>query len=226
LPLEKGGWIVSSGLATGAQGGKSGRVTGTAKLLEIPIERVIPDFDQVVPADLRKRIRTPLKDILKDLEGADKQKGGLALELLALRMILDLHLEPRGFRLRSRDTAHAEVDVTAEGRHLLFTRWVFQCKRVAPGVKVGLSEVAKEVGIAIYTRAHVIAMVTTSDFSADAYEYAKEITKATHLQFLFVPGTVVREYLREGSATWLQYVLEKAELAMVEKRSQVRWKLA
>jgi hypothetical protein len=217
-PLESGGWLTTVGLARGPQGGKSGKVAGTSRLTSIPAGKILPDFDQVVPSDLRSRIRTPLTDILKDLDGSDKHKGGLALELLVLRMILDLRLEPRGFRLRSRDTAFAEVDVTAEGRHLLFSRWTFQCKKVTE--RVGLSDVAKEVGIAIYTRAHVIAMVTTSDFSHDAYEYAKEITKLTHLQFLFFPGSTVRRYLREGSAFLVQYVLDSANLAMIEKRAQ------
>lgn len=220
-PLERDGWLTTVGLAQGPQGGKSGKVAGTEKLLSIPLEKVIPDFDQLVPADLRRRIRTPLKEILNDLDGSDDHKGGLALELLALRMILDLRLEPRGFRLRSRDTAFAEVDVTAEGRHLLFSRWVFQCKRVKG--KVGLSEVAKEVGIAVYTRAHVVVMISTSDFSEDAYQFARQIARITPLQFLFLPGHVVREYLLEGPNFLRQHVLANAGTAMVEKRNQASW---
>jgi hypothetical protein len=220
-PLEKAGWLSTVGLAKGPQGGKSGQIAGTAKLLSIPLEKFVPDFNQLVPSDLRRRIRTPLADILTDLEGSDDHQGGLALELLALRMILDLRLEPRGFRLRSRDTAHAEVDVTAEGRDLLFNRWVFQCKRVKS--KVGLSEVAKEVGIAVFTRAHVIAMVTTSDFSNDAYEFARQISRTTSLQFLFLPGTVIKRYLLDGPAYLRQYVIDNARTAMVEKQNQVSW---
>jgi hypothetical protein len=218
-PLVEGGWIIVNNLALGRQGGKSGRVSGTAKLLGIPLDRIVPDFSQVVPADLRKKIRTPLIQILKDLD-SNSHVGGIALELLALRMILDLRLEPRNFRLRSRDTAYAEVDVTAEGSHLLFSRWVFQCKRIKTTAKVGVSDVAKEVGIAVYTKAHVIAMVATTDFTADAYEYAREITKATHLQFLFLPKKAVERYLKEGQGFLLHYVMENAGKVMAEKRTQ------
>jgi hypothetical protein len=221
IPLEKGGWLSTTGLAAGPQGGKSGKIIGTDKLVSIPLDKFIPDFAQLVPADLRKRIRTPLTQILDDLNGADDHKGGLALELLALRMILDLRLEPRGFRLRSKDTAYAEVDVTAEAKNLLFSRWVFQCKRVKS--RVGLSEVAKEVGIAVYTRAHVVVMVTTSSFSEDAYQFARQISRFTPLQFLFLPGTIVRRYLSEGPAFLREHVLNTAGTAMVEKRGQASW---
>lgn len=221
IPLEKGGWLSTTGLATGPQGGKSGRIIGTGKLISIPVDKFVPDFEQLVPGDLRKRIRTPLSEILEDLDGADDHKGGLALELLALRMILDLRLEPRGFRLRSKDTAYAEVDVTAEGKNLLFSRWVFQCKRVRG--RVGLSEVAKEVGIAVYTRAHVIVMVATSSFSDDAYQFARQISRITSMQFLFLPGVIVRRYLSEGATFLREYVLGSAGTAMVEKRGQDSW---
>ncbi len=221
MPLEAGGWITVSDLAPGRQGGKSGRVLGTPKLLGIPEDQVITDFSSTVPSDLRARIRTPLAAILKDLESkARTHVAGIALELLALKMILDLGLEPRHFRLRSRESAFAEVDVTAEGRHLLFSRWSFQCKNIGKNTKVGLSDVAKEVGIAVYTKAHVVVMVTTSDFSADAYDYAREVTKATHLQFLFIPGTVVRKYVRDGAGALRAFVLENASDVMAQKRFQ------
>lgn len=219
-PLTAAGWIDVTGLAGGSQGGKSGNISGTAKLLGIPVERVIPDFDVVVPADLRKRIDTPLADIKRDLFGTDTYLGGLALELLSLRMVLDLGLDPRDFRLRSAKSAHAEVDLVAEGCHLMFSRWTFQCKRYEQGSKVGLSEVAKEVGIALYVKAHVVVMVTTSAFSADARKYADVISEATPLQFLFIDGKAVETYLTEGKAALLEHARRNAGAVMAQKRKQ------
>jgi hypothetical protein len=162
-----------------------------------------------------------LHQILEWLGATDKHKRGLALELLALRMILDLRLEPRAFRLLSKETGFAEVDVSAEGAHLVFSRWTFQCKnRPETKAKVGVSEVAKEVGIAVYMKAHVVAMVTTSGFTPKAYEYAREVSQATHLQFVFVSGDVVRRYLRNGAAALTRYVMDSAKAVMMEKRSQ------
>jgi hypothetical protein len=218
IPLEELGWILVTGKASGKHGGKSGDVIGTAKLLGIPVERFIPDFDQVILHRIRKLLPTPLEKIRDDLFGSDKHRGGVALELLALRMILDLGLNPRHIRLRSADTGHAEVDLTAEGHHLLFSRWTFQCKRVSS--KVGLGDVAKEVGIAMVTRSQVIAMVTTSDFSKEAYKYAAEITNATHLQFLFITGSVVRAYLKHGKSPLYEFVENNAKQVMLMKRGQ------
>ena len=133
-------------------------------------------------------------------------------------MILDIGLEPRAFRLRSRATAYAEVDLTAEGKNLLFSRWNFQCKCVRG--RVSLGDVAKEVGLAIYSKAHVVAVVTTSDFTSEAIAYAREITSATHLQFLLVNGAVVRSYLDKGAGALLDHVAANAASVMAQKRGQ------
>lgn len=221
-PLEKGGWLETTGLATGVHGGRSGNIQGTKKLLDIPIEEVIPDFQQVIPSELRSKLQTPLDELSVDLFGTDTHKAGLALELLALRMIIDLGLDPRHFRLRSAETAHAEVDLIAEGAHLLFSRWTFQCKRYGrdTNTKLGLSDVAKEVGIAVFSKAHVIVMVTTTDFSRDAIAYANEVTRATHLQFVFVNGSVVDEYLKEGKDALWHHFKGNAIEVMTMKREQ------
>jgi len=197
-PLVDSGWIeVPNGVTSTGRGGKSGPIRPSAKLIGIPIDAILPDFDQIVPADLRAKIDLSRSEVRRLLESRQTYDRGLGLELLALKMILDIGLEPRVFRLRSRDTAHAEVDLTAEGKNLLFSRWNFQCKCITG--RVSLGDVAKEVGLAIYSKAHVVAVVTTSDFSSEAFAYAREITQATHLQFLLVNGTVVRNYLDKGA---------------------------
>lgn len=217
-PLADAGWLVVLSAASSGRGGKSGTILPSEKLMSIPIEAVLPDFDQVVPADLRAKIDLPAAEVKRLLASSQTYDRGLGLELLALRMILDIGLEPRAFRLRSRDTAYAEVDLTAEGKNLLFSRWNFQCKCVAG--RVGLGDVAKEVGLAIYSKAHVVAVVTTSDFSSEAIAYAREITQATHLQFLLVNGAIVRSYLDKGPGVLLDHVSANAARVMAQKRSQ------
>lgn len=191
-------------------------------MLALPVDLAVPDFEAVVPADLRKKIDTPLENIRRDLVSENTHVAGLALELLSLRMVLDLGLDPRHFRLRSRDSAHAEVDLVAEGSHLHFSRWTFQCKRcgTGTGTKVGLSDVAKEVGIALYVKAHVIVMVTTTGFTADARKYADAISVASPLQFLFVDGNVIEKYLTVGRPALLEHARRNASAVMQQKRSQ------
>src|SRR4030095_6387868 len=127
---------------------------------------------------------------------------------------------PRKFRELSSDTAFAEVDVSAEGAHLLFSRWTFQCKNLPKKTRVGVGDVAKEVGVAIYMRAHVVAMVTTSDFTPKAYDYAHEVTRGTQLPFVFISRGIVRKSLRGGPAVLWQHVTDNARTVMMEKRSQ------
>jgi hypothetical protein len=220
-PLAAAGWIDVAGLAKGPQGGKSGMITGSPKLLAIPVQRFVPDFDAAVPADLKAKLLTPPEKIRADLRGSDTHLGGLALELLALRMVFDLGLDPRHFRLRSAKSAHAEVDLLAEGAHLMFSRWTVQCKRYTSSkTKVQLGDVAKEVGIAVFSRAHVVVMVTTSDFTSSARKYAEEVSLSMPLQFLFIDGKVVDAYLKRGKDTLLEHARANAQRVMKLKRGQ------
>lgn len=219
-PLSAAGWIEISQKTGSGRGGKSGWVSGSKTLLAIPVEKVIANFDTSVPHDLRNKLQTPLHQIKTWLGSSDIHLGGLGLELLSLRIILDLRLQPRDFRQRGRDTAYAEVDVTAEGNHLLFSRWTFQCKRIHESKNVALADVAKEVGIAIYMKAHVIVMVSTGGFSRDALAYAQEISKATHLQFVFLNGDVIQDYLSRGPTALHAFFMQNAQAVMQGKRSQ------
>ena len=217
-PLAEAGWLAVPASTSSGRGGKSGLIAPSAKLLGISIKSILPDFDQVIPSDLRSKIDLPPAEVKRLLASDQTFDRGLGLELLALKMILDIGLEPRAFRKRSRDTAYAEVDLIAEGKNLLFSRWNFQCKCV--GGRVSLGDVAKEVGLAIYSKAHVVAVVTTGDFSSEAVAYAREITQATHLQFLMVSGTVVRSYLDKGPSVLLDHLTANAANVMIQKRSQ------
>src|SRR5262249_3886830 len=139
----------------------SGIVTPTKKLLNPALEIVLDEPEPNIPPDLMQRLQEPLTKIQKDLKSNYKAVKGVALELLALRMAMDLGLTPTGFRVRSTETGGAEVDLTAEGAHLLFSRWTFQCKNIS---RVPLSDLAKEIGMATLLKAHVVVMVATGDF--------------------------------------------------------------
>ncbi|HEY1711082.1 MAG TPA: restriction endonuclease [Rhizomicrobium sp.] len=222
IPLEDAGWIKVEGLGKGKQGGKSGSIVGLQKLLDIPVKQVMPDFDQVIPAELRAKLNLPLAEIEKDLWGTDKHLAGLALELLALRMMIEMGLNPREFRARSADTAHAEVDLIGDRADLLFSRWTFQCKRYGKDsdTKVGLGDAAKEVGIALFCRAHVVVMATTTSFTKDAVNYAREIETLTPLQFVFIDGKVVKDFLQKGRTGLLDFIQANAQKVMQTKRNQ------
>ena len=219
-PVEDGGWVTTSGLTEG-RGAKSGSVSPTEKILRVPIELVLEGFDVAIPSDLRARLKTPREVIANLLESESEYDRGLGFELLTLHMLLDLSLEPKGFRKRSRETAYAEIDLLAEGAHLVFSRWTVQCK-ATPGARVDLSDVAKEVGIALHQKAHVVMVVTSGDFTADAEAYATQVSRDQYFQFLLINGKVVQKYLSDGRNALLKYVIANAEKVMVTKASQRR----
>src|SRR5207244_2867972 len=116
------------------RGGKSGAVSATQKLLELDPTRLAGDVKECVPPDLRASLRAPLEKIYADLSSTSTHEKGIALELLALRIVIDLGLIPKGFRERSAQTSGAEVDLVCEGIHLHFSRWVLQCKNTTSAV--------------------------------------------------------------------------------------------
>jgi hypothetical protein len=218
-PLEKGGWIHPST----ARSGKGGDVTAAEKLLRVPLDEILPHAFGAIPGDIRTQLNRPLVEIKSLLyDESSKYNRGLGLELLALRMLFDLGLEPRGFRLRAKQTTYAEVDLLAEGRALLFSRWVVQCKNYTTNTRVELGDVAKEAGIALHQRAHVVVVITTTDFTPDARKYAGEMTRDTHLQFVLVDGDAVNAYLADGPARLTQFFLDNAAHVMQIKRAQIR----
>ena len=122
-PLEDGGWVERF-VRRGGRGGKSGSIRPTPKLLDLSLDIVSKEPKASIPPDLSGE---PLDKIHKHLASHNKGTKGIALELLALRMVNDLGLTPTGFRFRSSQMGGAEVDLTAEGAHLIFSRWSFQC---------------------------------------------------------------------------------------------------
>jgi hypothetical protein len=216
-PLAEQGWL-NRELKSGGRGGKSGIVAATTKLLELDIQFLVPRFYEGIPSDLRGRLRTPLNVIYEDLKADDTVRKGLALELLSLRLLIDLGLIPVGFRERSKDTGGAEVDVVAEGVHLHFSRWSVQCKNTE--TPVTLASLAKEVGMAVILRGQVVLMVTTGRFARSVEEYARQVAETTNLQVVLVDKNVLRQYRDSGIGALTEYFHERAKEVMQLKRQQ------
>jgi hypothetical protein len=216
-PLEEKGWIERE-VGAGGRGGKSGRLGATEKLLALDLDILPRDEDWGIPAELRPRLNTPLADIQKDLNSTDKHVKGIALELLAVRIAADSGLTPLRFRLRADETGGGEVDLIAEGVHLHFSRWLFQCKNTTT---VPLSDLAKEVGMAVLLRAHVIVMVTTGRFAGSVATYAKELMDTQHFQVILIDKTVLAKYRSGELRALMEFLHTEAEAVMRLKRGQI-----
>ena len=216
-PLHDAGWIDWSGTGPG-RGGKSGTVRAASKLSETNLD-VLPEIEGVgIPPDLRPKLKMPLAQIYADLEAPDTYTKGVALELLATRMSLDLSLQPVRIRERSSITGGAEVDLIAEGAHLHFSRWLVQCKNTRT---VRVDDLAKELGMALLLKAHVIVMVTTGAFAKTVDAFAKELMETTPQQVILVDGQALRSYRDHGRPALLEHFRKTAEQVLRVKRRQV-----
>jgi hypothetical protein len=217
-PLAEEGWLEISPPRSKGRGGKSGHVAATDQLLKIDLDILPKSPELEIPARVRKQLRTPLSTIYTDLSAADKNKKGLALELLAVRMALDLGLRPMGFRLTGKATGGAEVDLVADGAHLHFSRWLFQCKNEK---QVEVSDLAKEVGLAVLLKAHVIVLVTTGRFRRSVPIHAAEIVSQTALQVVLVPASAITKYRDGGTGALTAYFASTAAETMRAKQGQL-----
>lgn len=211
------GWITHT-VAKSGRGGKSGTVAATPKLLEAEVD-LLPGGDGLgIPPDLKARLRTPLDQVYDDLGATDTHAKGIALELLALRIAIDLTLIPTRLRERGITTGGAEVDLVAEAAHLHFSRWLLQCKNTA---KVNVSALAKEVGMAVLLKAHVVVVVTTGTFSSAVITYADELASTSQLQAVLVDGDVLAAYRQGGAAVLRRHFGDVARQTLTAKRNQV-----
>lgn len=217
-PLEADGWITLGDKREG-RGGKSPVVAATDKLMQIPVSVLTSEVEWGLPPDLRKKLNTPLDDIRRDLASSSKHVAGIALELLALRVASDLGLTPIKFRLRATQTGGAEVDLIAEGAHLLFSRWLFQAKNIQGSVD--LAALAKEIGIAVLLRAHVVVLVTTATFRASVKDHADRLAETTNLQVVLVDGKVLAAYALGGPSSIMGFFHTAAAATMRLKKAQV-----
>jgi hypothetical protein len=219
-PLEVKGWIELERGSRG-RGSRSGRVRPTPRLQSEFVQRLLEREGSRIPPELRPGLRLPLAQVLADLRVEDKNIKGHALELLALKLALYLDLFPRHLRLRSAQTGGAEVDLVVEGSRLLFTRWQIQCKNTA---SVHLDDLAKEIGLAVLLRAHVVVLVTTGKIGATVRAHARQVNEATVLQVVLLDGDILQKVAADAarSALVLVEVLnEQASQALQHKRSQL-----
>jgi hypothetical protein len=216
-PLENKGLIKTSGSGPG-RGGKSGTVAATEELLKIELTHLLSEPLGDIPPELRAKLRTPLSEIYTNLISSNTYEKGIALELLALRIIFDLGLIPLRFRERSAETGGAEVDLIAEGEHLHFSRWLFQCKNTAT---VTLSSLAKEVGMAVLLKAHVIVIATTGRFASTVEKYANELAQTTPFQVVLLDGGILSHYRDRELSALQDFFRAKAKQTMRLKRDQI-----
>lgn len=200
--------------STEGRGAKPYEVRRTQKFhveLSDPILVATAERVGLVPIELFKR---PLADILIDLKSEDRYIKGRALELVAIYLTRLLDLDFKGWRTRGTDTGGAEVDAIVEGARLIFSRWQIQAKNTST---VRLDDIAKEVGLALtFIYSNVIMVVTTGEFTRDAYSYAAHVMRTSNLNIITLNGSEI-ERLSRDPMTIVELLNGKAERAMQVK---------
>ncbi len=215
-PLVGDGWIEARGTGAG-RGGDSGDVKPLPQLLELKVKLPVEGASGI-PADLRDKLSKPLDDIFTDLESTNTGIKGLALELLALRFTREIGLFPVGFRERSAKTGGAEVDLIANGINLHYSRWLVQCKNTT---RVRVDDIAKEVGMALVLKAHVVLMVTTGHFSRAVRTFADNLAATTQLQAVLIDKPLLDKYRQGGGQAIIDWMKTAAYRVLTLKEPQV-----
>lgn len=215
-PLVDEGWLITE--EKPGRGGKIGRARPTAKLVALKHD-LAPPVEAGVPVELRGKLKTPLTEIFANLVSEHKQAKGDALELLALRIILELGLVPVGFRLRAKEAEYAEADLTADGVHLHYSRWLVKCKNTPT---VTQPHLMREIGLATVIRAHVILLITTGEFGERVEPLAQQVARESHLQVLLVDRKVLAGYRKSGITVIIEHLKSQAGRVLELKAFQSR----
>ncbi|WP_081626613.1 MULTISPECIES: restriction endonuclease [unclassified Leifsonia] len=217
-PLVDNGWITQTG-ATKGRGAKGGAIAPTDKTLKLDVALIDGLALGALPAELQEHLGRPLPEVLKDLESTDKHIKGLALELLALKLAADCGLMPVDLRVRGVATGGAEVDLVAEGAHLHFSRWLFQCKNQIATVDLGV--LAKELGMATLLRAQVVVIVTTAAFAKSVRDFARQAAETTAIQVVLLDKLILENYAHQGPIALREELHSRAVEVLTLKRSQL-----
>jgi site-specific DNA-methyltransferase (cytosine-N4-specific) len=213
FPLRDLGYIQTTKSTTG-RGAKSYEISRTEKFyqeISEPILEAAAEKAKLVPIEL---FQQPLSQILTDLKSSNKHVKGKALELLAIYFTRLIDLEFKGWRTRSADTGGAEVDVIVEGARLIFSRWQIQAKNTKI---VRLGDIAKEVGLSLtFLYSNVVVVVTTGDFTRDAYSYANHVMKTCNLNIILLNGSEL-ERISHDPTDIVTILNSKAQQAMQVK---------
>ncbi|MBW3582486.1 MAG: restriction endonuclease [Euryarchaeota archaeon] len=197
-PLEKIGYIeLERGTRQAGRGAKPFLVSRTRKLEKDVVLPILDQIEKQVAPGLRRLLRRPLSEILRELKSKDHHKGGLALEALAFKLMRLLDMNYVATRLRGAETGGAEVDLIFEAERLVFSRWQIQCKNTA---KVSLDDVAKEVGLTHSLKSNVIVMVTTGEIGPEAKKFANKVMGDTNLCIVMLNGADL-ERIKDSPAT-------------------------
>ena len=214
--LEAAGYITTRKTTRG-RGAKPFLVAPTDKLVAEVVEPLLEQLRTQTDPKLVALLRKPLPDILAELDDKDRHIKGLALEALAFKIMRLLDMDYVATRLRGTQTGGAEVDLVFQSARLVFSRWQIQCKNAA---RVGLDDVAKEVGLTHFLKSNAIVVVCTGKIGPEARRYANRIMADSNLAVVMLDGADLR-LICENPAQVVRVFRRESRSAMSMKKLDI-----
>jgi DNA modification methylase len=179
-----------------------------AKLLES-----IAELTEISQTELNRSF----EDVVSDLDDPDKHIKGKALELLAIWMIRLTSLRFTKWRKRDYETGQGEVDVLAASDRFVYHRWQIQCKNTK---RVDVEVLAKEVGMTFVTGADVVMIVTTGEFTIDAFQYAYRMMEVSRYYMVLIQKEDI-EAIKEDRTNIIKILDRRARRVFAKKELEI-----
>lgn len=218
-PLEESG-LIESRKTTAGRGAKPHNVRLTEKSkndLLAPMLNNLAELTELTSAELNRKF----EDVVAELDHKDKHVRGKALELFAVWIVRLIGLRFSKWRAKNfKETGGGEVDVMAASDRVVYSRWQIQCKNTKSKIDVDI--VAKEVGLTFITRADVVMFVTTGECTANAVNYANQVTEVSRYYVILLDGNDIARIVEDRARIIeilnikARRVFAKRELGMTE----------
>ncbi|NJM73023.1 MAG: restriction endonuclease [Scytonema sp. RU_4_4] len=118
---------------------------------------------------------------------------------------------------RSRENGKGEVDVLAASDRFVYSRWQIQCKNTN---KVDIDVLAKEIGLTFVTGADVVMVVTTGEFTKDAYQYAYRMMEVSRYYMILLQKDDI-EAIKRDKTNIIEIFDRKARRVFAKKELDV-----
>jgi len=204
--------LIETEKTTDGRGAKPNLVRLTEKAqreLLLKLLQSIADMTEISLTELNRSF----EDVVRDLEHPDKHIKGKALELLAIWMIRLTSLRFTKWRKRDYETGQGEVDVLAASDRFVYHRWQIQCKNTK---RVDVEVLAKEVGMTFVTGADVVMVVTTGEFTRDAFQYAYRMMEVSRYYMVLIQKEDI-EAIKEDRTNIIKILDRRARRVFAKK---------
>ncbi|MGB3204415.1 MAG: DNA methyltransferase, partial [Crinalium sp.] len=210
-PLVEMG-LIETEKTTGGRGAKPNLVKLTEKAQRELLSKLLESIAQMTEIS-QTELNRSFEDIVSELDHPDKHIKGKALELLAIWMIRLTSLRFTKWRKRDYETGQGEVDVLAASDRFVYHRWQIQCKNTK---RVDVEVLAKEVGMTFVTGADVVMIVTTGEFSRDAFQYAYRMMEVSRYYMVLIQKEDI-EAIKEDRTNIIRILDRRARRVFAKK---------